>query len=92
MFDTIEKTVAEACWKAIQAGDKREYVYSEVTGPDAKQLQAVVADTGNWTLEHDGLHISYPEYAVTPRIASLDDTVIPWAALQPVLAAGFIAP
>ena len=55
-------------------------------------MQDVVSDIGNWTLEHDGLHISYPEYSLSPRMAMLPDTVISWTALQPVLAAGFTAP
>ena len=90
--DTWKKMVAQACWTAIRTSEQHDYVYSQVTGPDAKELQTVIADVGNWTLEHDGLHISYPEYSITPRMAMLDDTVIPWTALQTVLAKGFTAP
>ena len=87
-----KKTVAEACWKAIRTGEQADSLYPQVTGPSAKELQEVIADVGNWTLEHDGLHISYPEYSVAPRIAPIEDTVIAWTVLQPVLAKMFIAP
>ncbi len=90
--DAWKKAIAQACWVAIRAGDKSGYVSQDVTGPDSKNLERVIVDVGNWTLEHDGLHISYPEYAVSPRYARMDDTVIPWTALQPVLAKGFITP
>jgi uncharacterized protein YecT (DUF1311 family) len=87
-----KKTVAQACWNAIHTSDQGSDLYEQVTGPDAKELQDVIANVGNWTLEHDGLHISYPAYSVAPRVAMLEDTVIPWTALQPVLARGFTAP
>ena len=85
-----KKAVTQACWTAIQSGEQRTYLYPQVKGPE--DLQDVVSDVGNWTLEHDGLHISYPEYSLSPRMAMLPDTVISWTALQPVLAAGFTAP
>jgi hypothetical protein len=87
-----KKTVSQACWKAIHSSGQGSDLYDQVTGPDAKELQDVIADVRNWTLEHDGLHISYPPYSVAPRVALLEDTVIAWAALQSVLAKGFTAP
>ena len=90
--DAWKAMLAQACWRAIHTGGQASYVYPQVTGPNANELQRVIADVANWTLEHDGLHISYPEYSVSPRIAMVDDTVVPWAALQPVLAEGFTVP
>ncbi|MGI4854919.1 MAG: DUF3298 domain-containing protein [Janthinobacterium lividum] len=87
-----KQKVATACWKAISTGEQKGYIYSEVTGPDAKQLLDVITDVRNWTIESDGLHVSYPEYTVTPRAAPLNDTVIDWAQLKPMLATGFVAP
>lgn len=86
------QVLAKACWKAISTGKQAGSAYPEVKGPDAKPLLGVVENVQNWTLEADGLHISYPEYSVSPRAAPLDDTVIPWAVLRPVLASGFVAP
>lgn len=83
--------MADACWKAISTGEQKTYLYPEVTGSGAKQLQDVIGNTTNWTLETDGLHISYPEYSVAPR-ASVDDTVIPWPELQSVLVPDFAVP
>ena len=84
--------VAAACWKALSTGEQRTYIYDEVKGPNAKVLQDVIGNIRNWTLERDGLHISYPEYSVAPRVSPVDDTVIPWAQLKPVLATGFVPP
>lgn len=87
-----KRQVAAACWKAITTGEQRIYIYPEVTGPSARPLQDVIADTRNWTIEPDGLHISYPEYSVAPRVSPVEDTVLPWAQLKPVLAPGFVTP
>lgn len=84
--------VAAACWKALSTGEQKSSIYPEVNGPNAKQLQDVISATSNWTLEEDGLHISYPEYSVAPRVSPVDDTVIPWLQLKPVLASAFVAP
>jgi uncharacterized protein len=84
--------LADACWKQIVSGKQRANLYEQVNGPNAKQLREVIVNVGNWTLEHDGLHISYPEYSVSPRVAPMDDAVIPWNTLQNVLAPGFVEP
>lgn len=89
---TWKRQVAAACWKAITTSEQKTYIYPEVTGPNAKPLQDVIADIRNWTLEADGLHISYPEYSVAPRVSPVEDTVLGWAQLKPVLAPGFVAP
>lgn len=81
------------CWKDLHARDAKEkMLYDEVTGPDAKPLQEVIADVTNWTLEPDGLHISYPEYAVAPRVSAVEDTVLAWSALKPLLQKNFVQP
>ena len=79
------------CWAQIvkQGADT---VYPEVKGPDAKPLRDVITDATNWTLMPDGLHISYPEYSISPRSMPMDDAVIPWAQLKPVLLTGFAIP
>jgi uncharacterized protein len=87
-----KSAVAEACWHQMSTGDKKTYIYAEVTGPDAKPIQDTIGNPTNWTLEPDGLHISFPEYSVSPRYAQMDDAVIPWAALAPVLNPAFIHP
>ncbi len=84
--------VAAACWKALSTGAQKDSLYDEVKGPDAKPLQDAIGDIHNWTLEPDGLHISYPEYGVAPRASPVDDTVIPWQQIKPVLAPGFLPP
>ena len=73
-----KQALAEACWKQLSAGSKQQYLYEQIKGPDAKEIQQVLLNTGNWTLEPDGLHISYPEYSVSPRYALMDDALIPW--------------
>ncbi len=81
--------LALACWHDLKTTDKSESLYSEVNGPSAKPLLAVVGDVKNWTLGKNGLTISYPEYAVSPRSSPVDDTTVAWRTLQPYLAAGF---
>ncbi len=87
-----KQVVAAACWQQLSTNENSKYLYEQVKGPDAKELQQVILDVGNWTLEQDGLHISYPEYAVSPRMAPMDDAVLPWGALRAVLMTGFVAP
>ncbi len=83
--------VAAICWAQIQK-QGQDAVYPEVKGPNAKPLLDDITDILNWTLETDGLHISYPEYSISPRASPIDDAVIPWAQLKPVLAQGFVTP
>ena len=87
-----KKVLTQACWSNIHTREQRTTLYPQVNGPDAKPLQEVVQNVGNWWLAHDGLHISYPPYAVAPRSAQIEDTVVPWTTLQPVLLKGFTAP
>ena len=85
--------LAALCWDDLRARNEKEaFLYDEVNGPDAKALQDVVADTTNWTLEQDGLHISYPNYTIAPRLAHPDDTVIPWSSVKPSLQKSFVQP
>lgn len=86
------QTVSKACWLQLQQGNAGSSLYDEVKGPDAKPLLQVIDDTSNWTLETDGLHISYPEYSVAPRAAAPDDAVIPWKTLHAVLRPDFQTP
>ena len=87
-----KKIVAEACWKQMSTGDRKQYVFPQIKGPDAKEIQTTILDVGNWTLERDGLHISYPEYSVSPRYALMDDAVVPWSALGSATVQGFAIP
>ena len=84
--------VGALCWDQLQQWDGKSYLFPKVDGPDAADLQAVIVDAGNWTLEHDGLHISYPDYSIAPRVATPQDAVLPWDQLKAVLAPGFVAP
>lgn len=87
-----KQAFAEACWKQMSTGDKKTYIYGQVKGPGAKEIQQVILNVSNWTLEHDGLHISYPEYSVTPRYALMDDALIPWPDLKSLLSPRFVLP
>jgi uncharacterized protein len=88
-----EHRLGEMAWADLSARNKKEqFLYDEVKGPDAKPLREVLTDVTNWTLEKDGLHISYPNYAIAPRLYHPDDTVLSWAMLKPLLAKGFVTP
>jgi uncharacterized protein len=90
--DVWRQLVGAMCWEQLQRGEEKAYLYPQVNGPDAPELQRVIADPANWTLEHDGLHLSYPDYTLAPRVAQPEDAVLPWEALKAVLAPGFVAP
>ncbi len=87
-----KQAMAELCWKQMSTGDKKQYIYDQVKGPDAKEIQQVLLNVGNWTLEPDGIHISYPEYSVSPRYVLMDDAVIHWADVKPLLSPSFVLP
>lgn len=88
-----EHRVGEMVWADLKSRDKDELVmYDEVKGPDSKPLREVLKDVTNWTLEKDGLHISYPNYTIAPRLYHPDDTVLSWMKLKPLLAKGFVTP
>lgn len=85
--------LGEMVWADLNARNQKEkFLYDEVNGPEAKSLQEVLGDVTNWTLEQDGLHISYPDYAIAPRLYHPDDTVLSWVKLKPLLAKGFVTP
>ncbi len=83
--------VAAICWTQILK-QGLDAVYPEIKGPGAKPLLDDIADVSNWTLEPDGLHISYPEYSISPRASPIDDGVIAWAKVKTVLSPGFVTP
>jgi uncharacterized protein YecT (DUF1311 family) len=84
--------LSTACWQQLQQWTGKTALYETVKGPDTPVLQQVVSDPRNWTLEKDGLHISYPEYTVSPRYATPDDAVVPWVSLKGLLVDGFVLP
>jgi uncharacterized protein YecT (DUF1311 family) len=86
------RTLATACWQQLQRWSGKSALYASVAGPEAPVLQQVVSDPRNWTLEQDGLHITYPEYTVAPRFASPEDAIVPWDTLKPLMVAGFVLP
>ncbi len=90
--DAWKGRVAAMCWAQIVKGHAQDALYPEVTGPRAKPLHDDIADISNWTLEPDGLHISYPEYSISPRASPVDDAVLPWAQLRPLLSPQFVVP
>lgn len=90
--DGWRDVVSKLCWDHLQSGETKSNLYDEVKGPDSEALQKVVADTTNWTLEQDGLHISFPDYTVAPRLAAVEDAVLSWSDLKGVLAPGFVTP
>jgi len=88
-----EHRLGEMAWADLSTPNQKEkFLYDEVNGPDAKPLRQVLVDVTNWTLEKDGLHISYPDYAIAPRLYHPDDTVLSWVTLKPLLAKGFVTP
>jgi uncharacterized protein len=85
--------LGEMAWADLSARNKKaKFLYENVDGPQVKALQDVLSDVTNWTLEVDGLHISYPDYTIAPRLFHPEDTVLPWSQLKPLLAKGFVAP
>jgi len=88
-----KQSVGEMVWTDLSARNKKEkFLYENVDGPQVKALQDVLSDVTNWTLEADGLHISYPDYAIAPRLFHPEDTVLSWTQLKPLLAKGFVTP
>ncbi|SEB70556.1 DUF3298 domain-containing protein [Terriglobus roseus] len=87
-----KQIVGALCWDQLQKWSGKQYLFEQVNGPSAPDLQKVIADPTNWTLEKDGLHIGYPDYTIAPRVAQPEDAVLPWEQLKPVLAAGFVTP
>lgn len=95
VFATNEwkQRVGEMVWADLRARNKKEkFLYENVDGPQVKALQDVLSDVTNWTLESDGLHISYPDYTIAPRLFHPEDTVLPWTQLKPLLVKGFVTP
>ncbi|MEG9433015.1 DUF3298 domain-containing protein [Terriglobus sp. ADX1] len=88
-----KQRVGEMVWTDLSARNKKEkFLYENVDGPQVKALQDVLSDVTNWTLEVDGLHISYPDYTIAPRLFHPEDTVLSWTQLKPLLAKGFVTP
>lgn len=88
-----KRRLGEMVWADLSARDAKEkMLYDGVNGPDSVAVQGVLRDVTNWTLEKDGLHISYPDYAIAPRLFHPDDTVLSWTKLKPILAKGFVTP
>ncbi|MEK6398292.1 MAG: lysozyme inhibitor LprI family protein, partial [Terriglobus sp.] len=76
VFDSVgwQHRLGEMLWADLSSRKKDEsMLYDEVKGPDSKPLRDVLVDVTNWTLEKDGLHISYPNYTIAPRAAHPDD-------------------
>ncbi|SDG00261.1 DUF3298 domain-containing protein [Terriglobus roseus] len=85
--------IGEMAWADLSARNKKEkFLYENIDGPQVKALQDVLSDVTNWTLEADGLHISYPDYTIAPRLYHPEDTVLSWTQLKPLLAKGFVTP
>jgi uncharacterized protein len=87
-----KQAIAEICWKQLSTSSNKMNLYEHVKGPEAKEIQQVLLNLGNWTLEPDGIHISYPEYSVSPRVAPMDDAIIHWSDVKPLLSERFVIP
>lgn len=88
-----KRQLGELVWADLSARNKKEkFLYENVDGPQVKTLQDVLSDVTNWTLETDGLHVSYPDYTIAPRLFHPEDTVLSWTQLKPLLAKGFVTP
>ena len=89
-----EKVVSARCRAALkqQLGDDYESYAGSTSADFAKTLHRVVVQTRNWGLDAKGITIIFPEYSVAPRVEPVDDVLVPWSALQPFLAKGFVIP
>ncbi len=82
-----KRTLAASAWKQVKGS---EGLYDPQTGGHSKALLDTVGNVGNWTLTAEGLSINWPEYSLSPRVYPLDSAVVPWGALRPLLAPGFV--
>ncbi len=82
--------LATYAWNDLSHGDKSEGLYETKDGAHAKALLDDLSDVDNWTLTERGLSLGWPEYTLAPRLYQLDDTVVPWAKLRPLLVPGFV--
>ena len=83
--------VSRACWSQLTQSGQASLLPA-VRGADSKELLDIIDDTANWTLEPDGLHISYPVSAAAANGATPDDAVLSWTVLRPVLKQEFPTP
>jgi hypothetical protein len=87
-----QQVIGVLCWAQLQEWEGKQYLLPQVNGPDAPDLQRVIADPKHWTLETDGLHISYPDATVAARVAHPQDAVLTWEELHAVLLPDFTKP
>ncbi len=85
-----KQALAAYAWNDLSHGDKSEGLYDTKDGAHTKALLDDLSDTDNWTLTARGLSLGWPEYTLAPRLYQLDDTVVPWATLRPLLVPGFV--
>ena len=83
-------TLATYAWNQLIHGDQHEGLYDTAHGARNKALLDDLSDVGNWTLTPRGLSLAWPEYTLAPRLYQLDDTLVPWAKLRPLLVPGFV--
>ncbi len=84
-----QDAVAAECWRQLTRSDNASALYDTIKGPQDKDVQKVITDVRNWNIAPAGLRISWPEYSVAPRVASQDDSVVPWKVVQAWLVEGF---
>ena len=93
--DAWRQIVAEKCFQQLKQSSRRNDrsdPYRFITGPESKPLLKILDNMGNWTLEQDGLHISYPSDDASPDMPAPDDAVLSWVELKPLLAQDFVIP
>lgn len=61
-------------------------------GEYTKGLAETIQTPRNWKIGPQGLTVVFPEYAVSPRVATPDGVTISWNDLRPYLASGFEPP
>lgn len=85
-----KSTLASYAWNKLISGEQSAGLYDTTHGPRDKALLEDLSDVANWTITPRGLSLAWPEYTLAPRLYQLDDTLVPWAKLRPLLAPGFV--
>lgn len=86
-----ESSLERRCRASLKAQYGKDY--ESYVGKDfQKELDEVVLNPQNWTMDEKGLTISFPEYAVAPRAEPTEPVTVAWPVLKGMLVAGFEPP
>lgn len=89
-----ESVVSARCLASLK--EQVRAVKESTNGMDeadfAERLHAVVVEPRNWGIAAGGLTINFPESSVNVPLNPVDSVVVPWTALKPYMAKGFVVP